>query len=149
MGVLHLAAGVTYAVAIMVFVDGALTSSWSDGNAFVFVDTLPLLLPIFGTVLLAMVNFRAILGDAASDEGMGGYAALGESDEGAATRARVAFFAGVFVQLAGFAVGVWRCIKYKEHPWGGVAQLLCAIAQMVAAAMLLYGQVDRPASADA
>lgn len=154
MGVLHGLSGALYIAGIFVFVDGALQSKDKYLSPYIGVDCLPPLLCFLGMLCFAMCNINKIAAPADGDDA--DYMAMGYgggADEGsgacAVAVARVLFFAGTFLMLAGFGVGIWRLVvPYKHHSWSGWALVLQSVIHMLAAAALKGGErAGQPAPA--
>ena len=140
MGKLHTVSGFLYMVGWFVFLDGALLAQNEYGTPYKFVDALPGIFSSVGMILFAICDMKQIIGtDEESSFLMGGGGGF-EGDENGPLKARIVFFIGAAMMLAGMTVSIWQlAAPWKQHPWCGWSMLTQTFISMIAAGFLAYG----------
>lgn len=120
-GVLYASAGVIFAVAWFIFFDG-LTFAARYNLPYAFPMWLPGILSIVASIIFMFANPKDIQGE---DDFMGGM-----TDDDAQNRAKLIFFLGSVLCLAGLGVAIWKLTDTYPNSgtsWPGAALVLQSI----------------------
>lgn len=137
-GGFYISAGAFFAIAWFVFFDG-LTFASRYSLPYTFPMWLPGIFGVLATIVFLFANPRDIQGE--DDWGMGGVA-----DEDSQNRAKLIFFLGAVLCLAGLSVAIWKLTDTYPNSgtsWPGVALLLQSLALMTMNGLITAGRAQK------
>lgn len=126
--------GALFAIAWILFIDGAVTAKDSAGSNYLFKDYVPGLLATLCLFTINLVQKEEIDGGSS----MGGFGG-GDDDEG--NRAKIVFFFGTLFGLGAVMAALWILIQdFPGGQWAGLALLFQTLLLIGSTVVLFVGR---------